>query len=251
MGRLDGKAILIIGGAQGIGRGCALAAATEGAQLVVGDLNEAGARSVAEEATARGTQAVGRGGDVVDRNSVDALVATAVDEFGHLDGLVNLAYLHDDPVPVVELSVESLRRELEVDVIGCLVAMQAAYPALRESRGSVVNFSSGAGVEGLAGRPAYSTAKAAIRTLSRTTALEWGADGIRVNCVCPFALSPSLAAARDAGTVDAAYLDGLSPLGRIGDPELDIGAAVAFLLSDDARYFTGQTVMLDGGSMSL
>src|ERR1700730_6577389 len=105
MGRLDDKAILIIGGAQGIGRGCALAAATEGAQLVIGDLNEAGAHEVAKEASARGARAVGLRGDVVDRASVDAMVAAAVDAFGHLDGLVNLAYRHDDPVPVAELSV--------------------------------------------------------------------------------------------------------------------------------------------------
>ncbi len=97
----------------------------------------------------------------------------------------------------------------------------------------------------------YAAAKAAIRNLSRTTALEWGADGIRVNCVCPFAMSPSLIEAVQAGTVDQAQLDAVSPLGRPGDPELDIGAGVAFLLSDDARYVTGQTFMLDGGGLAL
>lgn len=146
---------------------------------------------------------------------------------GRLDGKV-----------VAELSTESLTRELHVDVVGCLIAMQAVYPELRAHGGSIVNFSSGAGVEGLAGRAAYSSAKAAVRLLSRTAALEWGAEGIRVNCVCPFAMSPSL-------------IDAVSPLGRPGDPELDIGAGVAFLVSDDARYVTGQTFMLDGGGLAL
>ena len=251
MGRLDGKVVVVIGGAQGIGRGCVLAAASEGAHVVLGDLNDEGARQVAAEATARGARAVGMGGDVVDRTSVDAMVATALAEFGRLDGLVNLAYAHDGPAPLAELSTDSLTRELHVDVVGCLIAMQAVYPELRAHGGSIVNFSSGAGIEGLAGRAAYSSAKAAVRLLSRTAALEWGAEGIRVNCVCPFAMSPSLTEAVRAGTVDQAQLDAVSPLGRPGDPELDIGAGVAFLLSDDARYVTGQTMMLDGGGLAL
>ena len=251
MGTLDGKAVIVIGGAQGIGRGCVLAAAARGAHVVVGDLNESGAREAASDASARGTRAIGKRADVVERDQVDALVATALDEFGHLDGLVNLAYFHEGPSPLAELSVESLTRELRVDVVGCLVAMQAVYPHMRERGGSIVNFSSSAGVEGLADRAAYSAAKAGVRLLSRTAALEWGRDRIRVNTVCPFSMSESLAAAVAAGTVDQAQLESVSPLGRPGDPEHDIGAGVAFLLSDDARYVTGQTVALDGGGLAL
>jgi NAD(P)-dependent dehydrogenase (short-subunit alcohol dehydrogenase family) len=251
MGRLDGKTVVIIGGAQGIGRGCVLAAASEGAHVVVGDLNERGARDVADEAIARGTAAIGMRADVVNRDQVDVLVSTALDEFGRVDGLVNLAYFHEGPVPLAELSPDALTRELHVDVVGCLVAMQAVYPHLRDRGGSIVNFSSSAGVEGLAERAAYSAAKAGVRLLSRTAALEWGRVGIRVNTVCPFSMSESLTAAVAAGTVDQAQLDAVSPLGRPGDPERDIGAGVAFLLSDDARYLTGQTIALDGGGLAL
>ncbi len=251
MGRLDGKTVVVIGGAQGIGRGCVLAAASEGAHVVVGDLNERGARDVAADATARGMAAIGMRADVVDREQVDALVSTALDEFGRVDGLVNLAYFHEGPAPLAQLSPDALTRELHVDVVGCLIAMQAVYPHLRERGGSIVNFSSSAGVEGLAQRAAYAAAKAGVRLLSRTAALEWGRDGIRVNTVCPFSMSESLTAAVAAGTVDQAQLDALSPLGRPGDPERDIGAGVAFLLSDDARYVTGQTIALDGGGLAL
>lgn len=250
MGRLDDKTVIVIGGAQGIGRGCVLASAAEGAHVIIGDLNEDGARAVATEAAVRGSGAIGMRVDVVEREQVDALVDTARAEFGHVDGLVNLAYWHDGPAPIAELSAASLARELHVDVVGCLVAMQAVYPHLRERGGSIVNFSSTAGVEGLAERSAYSAAKAGVRLLSRTAALEWGREQIRVNTVCPFSMSESLAAAVAAGTVDQAHLDSVSPLGRPGDPERDIGAGVAFLLSDDARYVTGQTIALDGGGLA-
>jgi NAD(P)-dependent dehydrogenase (short-subunit alcohol dehydrogenase family) len=216
VGRLDGKTVIVIGGAQGIGRGCVLAAANEGAHVVVGDLNEAGARDAAADASARGPRALGMRADVVERDQV-----------------------------------ETFARELHVDVVGCLVAMQAVYPHLRARGGSIVNFSSSAGVEGMADRGAYSAAKAAVRLLSRTAALEWGRDQIRVNTVCPFSMSESLQAAVDAGTVDQAHLDGLNPLGRPGDPERDVGAGVAFLLSDDSRYLTGHTIALDGGGLAL
>jgi NAD(P)-dependent dehydrogenase (short-subunit alcohol dehydrogenase family) len=251
MSRLEDKTVIVIGGAQGIGRGCALAAAAAGARVVVADINEAGARDVATEVSARGDTAIGRAVDVVDRAQVDDLVTAALDEYGQLDGLVNLAYWHKGAVPLAELDADDLARELHVDVVGCLVAMQAVYPHLRERGGSIVNFSSAAGVEGLAERAAYSAAKAGVRLLSRTAALEWGRDQIRVNTVCPFSMSESLAAAVAAGTVDQAHLDGVSPLGRPGDPELDIGAGVAFLLSDDSRYITGHTIALDGGGLAI
>jgi len=251
VGRLDGKTVIVIGGAQGIGRGCALAAASEGAHVVIGDLNEAGALDAATEASGRGPRALGMRADVVERDQVDALVKAALDHFGSVDGLVNLAYFHEGPAPIAELPTEVLAHELHVDVVGCLVAMQAVYPHLRARGGSIVNFSSSAGVEGLADRGAYSAAKAAVRLLSRTAALEWGRDQIRVNTVCPFSMSESLRAAVDAGTVDQAHLEGLNALGRPGDPEHDVGAGVAFLLSDDSRYLTGHTIALDGGGLAL
>jgi NAD(P)-dependent dehydrogenase (short-subunit alcohol dehydrogenase family) len=251
MGRLDGKTVLVIGGAQGIGRGCALAAASEGANLVVGDVSADDAQATAADARSRGARTVGMAVDVVEGEQVDAMVAAALAEFGAIDGLVNTAFLKADVVPLAEMSLDTLLRELQVDVVGCVRAMQAVYPHLRGKGGSIVNFSSGAGILGSEGRGGYSAAKAAIRGLSRTAALEWGVDNVRVNSVCPFSLSPSLQASIDAGTLDRTLLESTNPLRRIGDPELDIAPGVVFLLSDDARYVTGQTVALDGGVLSL
>jgi NAD(P)-dependent dehydrogenase (short-subunit alcohol dehydrogenase family) len=250
MGRLDGKTVLVIGGAQGIGEGCALAAASEGANLVIGDVNADGARATADEARSRGVRAVGLAVDVVERDEVDTMVATALDEFSVIDGLVNVAFYNTEVAPLAETSLETFQRQLQVDVVGCMLAMQTVYPHLRGRGGSIVNFSSGAGVGGLPGRAGYAATKAAIRLLSRTAALEWGGDGVRVNAVCPLSTSPSLEAAFEEGAIDRALLEGSNPLGRLGDPETDIGAAVAFLLSEDARYVTGQTIAVDGGNLA-
>jgi NAD(P)-dependent dehydrogenase (short-subunit alcohol dehydrogenase family) len=248
MGRLDGKTVLVIGGAQGIGRGCALAAATEGANLVVGDVNEQGARATADDAIARGTRAIGQAVDVAERTELDGMIAAALREFGAIDGLVNTAFANTDASPLAELPVEVLERQLRVDVIGCVLAMQAIYPFLRERGGSIVNFSSSAGVHGQPGLAGYSATKAAIRAVSRTAALEWGGEAVRVNSICPFAMGPSIEHSIEEGYLDREQLDRASPLGRIGDPEHDIGPGVVFLLSDDARYVTGQTFALDGGA---
>jgi NAD(P)-dependent dehydrogenase (short-subunit alcohol dehydrogenase family) len=251
MGRLDGKTVLVIGGAQGIGRGCVLSAAGEGANLVIGDLRAEGARSTAEEATARGARAIGMTVDVTDKEQVDAMVTRALDEFGAIDGLVNLAFYPTERTPLAEMPLEQLGHELQVDVVGCLLAMQAVHPHLRHRGGSIVNFSSGAGVIGVPGLAGYSAAKAAIRLLSRVAALEWGTENVRVNAVCPYSMSPTYDAAIEREHLDPAALSAYVPLGRIGDAEADIGPGVVFLLSDDARYVTGQTMAFDGGVLAL
>jgi NAD(P)-dependent dehydrogenase (short-subunit alcohol dehydrogenase family) len=251
-GRLDGKAILLVGGAQGIGRGCVLAIASEGANVVIADLNGGGAEDAAKEASERGPRCLGFKANVVDQARMEELVALTVAEFGRLDGVVNLAYAGSYNGPVADMPVEALERELHVDVVGSFIVLQAALPELRKTRGSVVNFSSGAGVEGTIYMAGYAAAKAAIRALTRSAAMELGAEGIRLNSVCPYADSPNFAKVReDAGPEKADYWIARSPLRRIGDPELDVGAAVAFLLSEDARYITGQTIMLDGGNTHL
>jgi NAD(P)-dependent dehydrogenase (short-subunit alcohol dehydrogenase family) len=125
--------------------------------------------------------------------------------------------------------------------------MKAAHPHLKKSGGNIVNFGSGALLSGVRDQGSYAAAKEAIRGLTKIAATEWGPDGIRVNLVCPFALSPGVALWKQYDP--AGFELGLSriPLGRAGDCETDIGEAVVFLASDSARYITGHTLMVDGG----
>jgi 2-hydroxycyclohexanecarboxyl-CoA dehydrogenase len=250
-GRLRGKVVVTFGGGRGIGRGCALALAAEGAAVVVADINVEGARLVAKEILERGGRSVATDCDVVDREEIQATIDTAVDSFGRLDAIVNLAYAGSTRGALEQLTPEKLRRELEVSVIGMLNTMQLALPELKKYKGSIVNFSSGAAIEGTPGLAGYAAAKQAVRGLGHAAAREWGTYGVRVNSVCPLGMGPAVQAFYANDPDGLAESVAKVPLGRYGDPEADIGPAVAFLVSDDARFVTGQTILLDGGSSHL
>ena len=129
--------------------------------------------------------------------------------------------------------------------------MKAAYADLKKSKGSVVNFGSGAALNGQSGQASYAAAKEAIRGLSRVAATEWGKDNIRVNVVCPLALTEGVIKWRESSPEQYKQIADHIPLSHFGDPENDIAPIVAFLLSDDSQYMTGQTIMADGGDIKL
>ncbi|MGW1780519.1 SDR family NAD(P)-dependent oxidoreductase [Streptomyces sp. NPDC002143] len=246
MTRLSGKTALVTGGGQGVGRGIALALAAQGAAVAITGRTERTLKDTAAEIAARGGRALTVLGDVGERDDVDRMVAETVREFGGLDVLVNNAQssvqrrLEQTSYADVELAYRS-------GPLAVFHAMQAALPQLRASRGSVVNLGSSAAVQGEATFAAYAMAKEAIRGLTRVAAREWGAYGIRVNVVCPAALSPAAEDFFAAHPEKAESVLGAIPLGRMGDPETDIGRAVAALVSDDMAYLTGATLMLEGG----
>lgn len=126
--------------------------------------------------------------------------------------------------------------------------MREAFPYLKESRGSVINFASGAGLFGKLGQSSYAAAKEGIRGLSRVAAAEWGPFGVNVNVVCPLAMTPGLEKWKDEyPKLYAQTIQGI-PLGRFADPEKDVGRVCVFLASEDAAYVTGETITLQGGS---
>jgi NAD(P)-dependent dehydrogenase (short-subunit alcohol dehydrogenase family) len=252
MGRLDGKVVIVTGAGQGIGAGIALAAAAEGASIVAAGRTFEKVEKVAAEIVAeRGVDALAVKCDVRRRDEVDACVAAAMEKYGRIDGLVNNAQMVALG-PVLEITEKDARRTWESGFLGSLWFMQAAHPALLATKGSVVNLGTGSALRNdLPGFALYAGTKEMIRTMTRMAALEWGKDGIRVNAMIPNGLSPGMEMWSEWMPEEYEKFVNTIPLGRVGRLEEDVGRAVAFLLSEDAAYVTGTTLMVDGGQTYL
>ncbi len=254
MGTLEGRIAVVSGAGRGVGRGIARALAREGAAIAIAEIDPETGPDAAKEVRALGARAMSFECDVRDRRQVEATVATVVAEWGALDILINNATgaRKDDLYSAaVDQTDEQFDRLLDVDVKGSFFFMRACFPHLVESDcARVVNISSCDGSEFAPFMAAYTTAKEALRALSGSVAKEWGAYGITVNCVCPNAATEGVADYwKMYPDQYEAYL-AKTPMGREGDPELDAGRAIAFLVGPDASYITGQTINVDGGYVS-
>jgi len=242
---LKDTSAIVTGAARGVAKGVATAMVKAGASVLIVDREVELGKATAAELGALGPvhfMAV----DLADRDALPGIVDEAVRRFGRLDTLVNAAQASAQ-VPLVDTSIEAMNLAFDTGFWPTFLLMQAAFPHLVASRGSVINFGSGAGIQGMPTQASYGAAKEAIRSLSKTAAVEWGEHGVRVNVICPFALSPGVEMWRQHFPEAYAGQIGRVPLRRIGDPEMDIGASAVFLASDLARYVTGQTLMVDGG----
>ena len=247
MAELEGRRTLVTGAAQGLGRAIAELFVQRGAQVMIADIDEAGAT---QSASALGSSARSIRCDVTSGADVERAVQATVDAFGGLDVLVNNAGI-EIVKPLFEQTESEVRRLLDINVLGVFLGMKHALPALASSgRGTIVNMSSIAGVGGAPLFGSYCASKAAVIQLTRVAALELRAAGIRVNAVCP-------------GFVGTAMVDRLTPMveavvgvpfdalvalkqQRLGTPE-EVAEMVAFLASDDASWTTGAHYILDGG----
>ena len=252
MKKLADKVALITGAGQGVGLGIAQAYADSGASLVISGRDADKLQRAAAELKSRGAKVLAVPGDVRHRAFADATVAAALREFGKIDILIDNAQSSVAGItPLEQTDDATISMTVESGLLGTLYHMQAAFPHMKERGGSIINFGSREGVYGGVGFGIYAATKEAIRGLSRTAAREWGKHKIRVNVVCPAALSPAAVTFLAENPKEAEMYKSQIALGYFGDPFEDIAPVVVFLGSDDSRYVTGQTINIDGGQMML
>lgn len=247
--RLKNKVAIVTGSASGIGKGIALAMAKEGAHVAVVDVNEEKGQETLKEINEI-TEGMLFIRDISKAEYVKEIVGSVVEKFGKLDILVNNAHASRGAL-FTDTTQELFDLSFNTGFYPTFRFMQNAYPELKKTQGKVINFASGAGLKGQPTQTSYAAAKEAIRGISRVAANEWGPDGINVNLISPIALTDGVKQWREsAPELYDKMINGI-PFRRLGDPEQDIGRVAVFLASDDSDYMTGQTLMVDGGSVKL
>lgn len=243
--RLEGKVAVVTGGGSGIGRATAQLMAQEGARVMVADLDAEAGRETARQIKASGGKAMAVETDITRADQVEALVGKTVAGFGALDILHNNAGISGGRQFVADTSEEYWERVIRVNLTGVFLGSKyAVRQMLKQGGGAIINTASAFGLVGLPGNAAYSAAKGGVIQLTRSMALEYAPNNIRVNCVC-------------AGWVDTPFNQDMdeklvrwslreTPLGRWGQPE-EIARAVLYLASEEASFVTGAVLAVDGG----
>lgn len=261
MGYLKGKTAIITGGGRAvlsdgrsgsIGYGIATAYAKEGCNLVITGRNVQKLEDAKEELERLyGIEVLALQADVSADNDNDKVVKGVIDKtvekFGGIDVLINNAQASASGVTLEDHTTEQFNLAIYSGLYATYYYMKYAYPYLKKSKGSVINFASGAGLFGNFGQCAYAAAKEGIRGLTRVAATEWAKDGINVNVICPLAWTSQLENFKNA--YPEAYEKNVStpPIGHLADVETEIGRACVLFASPDVKYMTGETITLEGG----
>lgn len=247
--RMKNKVVLITGGGKGIGRGLSEAFAEEGANLVItGRIEQALLLAKEELEKAYSIQVLAIPADGGKEEQVKNVIKQTISMYGHLDVLINNAMASKSGTMLIDHTKEDFDLAINSGLYAVFFYMKEAYPYLKKSKGSVINFASGAGLAGRIGQASYAAAKEGIRGLSRVAATEWGVDGINVNVVCPLVETKQMLKWKEEHPEHYAKTIQGIPLGRFGDAKKDIGRTCVFLASEDASYISGETIVLQGGS---
>ena len=247
MSEFAGKVALITGGNAGIGRATAIEFAKQGAKVVVSGRREKEGQDVVAEIKALGSKAIFAKTDVSKASDVKAMIEQTLATFGRLDFAFNNAGVEQLPTPLPDQTEESYDQIMDINVKGVWLSLKHEIPAmLKTGGGAIVNNSSIAGLIGAVGAPVYVASKHAVNGLTKSVALEYAKQNVRVNAVAPgtietrmfrdFAAAPEVRQAMEAAT----------PIGRVGQPE-EIASAILWLCSAGASFITGQTLAIDGG----
>jgi NAD(P)-dependent dehydrogenase (short-subunit alcohol dehydrogenase family) len=246
---MDGRVALVTGSGAGIGRASAKTFSTEGAKVVVADVDVSAGEETVNMIKQLGGKAIFIKADISDANEVESLISQIVGVYGQLDYAHNNAGIFGEASRIHRYSEDQWDTVMRINLKGVWLCMKYEILQMREqqSGGSIVNTASAAGLVGVEGRSAYSASKHGVVGLTKTAALEYATIGIRVNAVCPGIIRTAMTTEFQADPeTEAKMINQLHPIGRLGNPE-EIAEAVVWLCSDKASFITGHAMSIDGG----